>query len=110
MEFWINKSSKGRNYGIFKESIKLEEYFLKLSPKFYTSLAEFRTANHRFPCEVLRWQNIELSERKCHLCDKQDVGDEMYYLLSAPFSPKKESSILNAITMPDQILSNPSIF
>ena len=80
----LNNSSKGRNYGIFKESINLEEYFLKLRPKLYTSLAKFRTANHRFPCEVLRWQNIELSERRCHLCD-DDVGDEMHYLLICPF-------------------------
>ena len=80
----LNNSSKGRNYGIFKESINLEEYFLKPPPKLYTSLAKFRTANHRFPCEVLRWQNIELSERRCHLCD-DDVGDEMHYLLICPF-------------------------
>ena len=51
----LNNSTKGRNYGIFKERIQLENYLLKLSPKFYTLMAKFRTANHRFPCEVLRW-------------------------------------------------------
>ena len=35
--------------------------------------------------EVLRWQNVEISDRKCHLCDKQDVGDEMHYLLICPY-------------------------
>ncbi|MCG8034442.1 MAG: reverse transcriptase family protein [Candidatus Thiodiazotropha taylori] len=80
----LNNSTKGRNYGIFKESIQLEEYFLKLTPRFYIQLAKFRTANHRFPCEVSRWQNVETSENKCHLCNKQDVGDEMHYLLICP--------------------------
>ena len=81
----LNNATKGRNYGNFKERIQLENYLLKLSPKFYTLMAKFQTANHRFPCEVLRWQNIEISDRKCHLCDKQDVSDEMHYLHICPY-------------------------
>ena len=110
----LNKSSKGRNYGFFKESIKLEEYFLKLSLKFYTLLAKFRTANHRLPCEVLRWQYIELSERKCHLGDKLDVGDEMQYLLICPFFSderikhiigiKHDFSFINIRKVPREVL------
>lgn len=95
----LNNSSKGRNYGIFKESIQLEQYFLKLSPRLYTILAKFRTANHRFPCEVLRWQNIELSERRCHLCDENDVGDEMHYLLICPFFYEQRCMFINAIIL-----------
>ena len=51
----------------------------------YLNFAKFRTSNHRFPCEVGRYHNIELSDRKCTLCDKNDVGDEMHYLLICPY-------------------------
>ena len=58
-------SSKHRNYTIFKENIKLEEYFLKLPKFMYECLARFRTGNHRFPCETGRYQGVEYAERKC---------------------------------------------
>ena len=82
----LNESSKGRTYGIFKETIELEPYLTKLPPRLYTPLAKLRTANHRFPCEVLRWHRpkIELCDRLCHLCDQQDVGDEIHYLFICP--------------------------
>lgn len=77
----LNESSKGRNYSLFKDNLNLEQYFLKLPANLYLNLVKFRTANHRFPCETLRWQGIELSERKCNLCEKDDIGDELHYLL-----------------------------
>ena len=78
-------SSKHRNHTIFKENIKLEEYFLRLPKFMYEYLARFRTGNHRFPCETGRYQNVEYAERKCTLCNLEDVGDEMHYLLICPF-------------------------
>ena len=51
----------------------------------YEYLARFRTGNHRFPCETGRYQNVEYAERKCTLCNLEDVGDEMHYLLICPF-------------------------
>ena len=78
-------SPKHRNYTIFKENIKLEEYFLRLPKFMYEYLARFRTGNHRFPCETGRYQNVEYAERKCTLCNLEDVGDEMHYLLICPF-------------------------
>lgn len=87
LQKWTNdlsNSTKGKNYSIFKESICLEPYFLKLLPKSYLSLVKFRTANHRFPSETLRWQGIDVNERKCNLCETNDVGDEMHYLLICP--------------------------
>ena len=35
------------------------------------------------PIETGRWNNIDLPDRKCQLCDKNDLGDE--YLLICPF-------------------------
>lgn len=81
----LEKSSKGRNYSLFKDNPNFESYWLKLPKQMYIDFAKFQTSNHRFPCEIGRFQNIELSDRKCTLCDKNDVGDEMHYLLICPY-------------------------
>lgn len=81
----LEKSSKGLNYRIFKDSINLEQYFLQLPTHLLLSLAKLRTGNHRFPCERGRWQGIELSDRKCTLCNLKEVGDEFHYVLVCPF-------------------------
>lgn len=73
------------NYRIFKSDIQIEQYFLKLPMNSYLNLAKIRTGNHRFPCECGRWQEIDLSERKCPLCNLQEIGDEYQYLLICPF-------------------------
>lgn len=81
----LDKSSKGLNYRIFKDDINLEQYFLQLPKNLYLNLVKLRTGNHRFPCERGRWQEIELGERKCTLCNLQEVGDEFHYVLVCPF-------------------------
>ena len=84
---WHSKleiSSKGKNYQLFKDSPNFEEYLLKLPRQLTINLAKFRTSNHRFPCETGRYNDIEYAERKCRLCDKNDIGDEMHYLLICP--------------------------
>ena len=87
-------SSKGRTYSSFKENIHLEEYFTKLNPKCFINLAKFRTGNHRFPCETLRWVNIEQPDRKYLLCNTKDIGDEMHYLLLCPaFSEERRKHL-----------------
>ena len=55
---------------------------------------KFRTSNHRFPVETYRWVGIPLSERKCALCDKDDIADELHYLLICPhFSAQRSRYI-----------------
>ena len=44
-------------------------------------MVHFRTANHKLPIELGRWNNIEYDERKCDLCDQRSIGDEFHYLL-----------------------------
>ena len=39
--------------------------------------------------ETGRWLNIELSNRKCELCDKDTIGNEFPYLLECFFFPKR---------------------
>ena len=37
------------------------------------------------PVETGRWQNIELDDRKCTICDKNTLGDEFHYLMECHF-------------------------
>ena len=48
-------------------------------------MVRFRTANHKLPIETGRWNNIDLPERKCELCNKNDLGGEYHYLLRCSF-------------------------
>ena len=73
-------SPKGINYRMFKEDLKLENYLLKLPVKKYKLLCRFRCSNFKLPIETGRWVHIPRSERKCNLCDSNDIGDEFHYL------------------------------
>ena len=81
----IQNSSKGTIYQLFKDSIELEKYFLVLDRKQYLTFVKFRTANHRLPIEVLRWESVPINERLCTLCDAQDVADEFHYTLCCKY-------------------------
>ena len=80
----ITQSSKGKNYHIFKENTELESYLKLLPKKLYISIIKFRTSNHKLPVETGRWENIPYGERKCSLCNKNDIGDKFHYLLVCP--------------------------
>ena len=81
----LESSSKGLNYRLFKDSIHLESFFIKLPRSLYIHLGKLRTGNHRFPCERGHWQGLDRNERKCTLCNCLEVGDEFHYLLVCSF-------------------------
>ena len=88
LQTWSSKldtSSKGLNCRLFKDSIRLETYFIRLPRTLYMHLEKLRTGNHRFPGERGHWQGIDLSERKGLVCSRQEIGDEFHYLLICPF-------------------------
>ena len=80
-----SQSSKGRNYNIFKENKEFESYLKLISKQLYSPLIKFRSSNHKLPVEVGRWKNTLYAERKCSLCNKNNIGDEFHYLLICPF-------------------------
>ena len=92
----LQLSSKGKNYGIFKEQICLEKYLTALPRSQYLNIYRIRTTNHRLPIEVGRWHGIALNERKCTLCNKNDLGDEYHYLLRCPFFAAKRKQFIDA--------------
>lgn len=78
----LNESSKGRNYSLFKSEFSFEQYLNILPRNKYLPLIKYRTANHFLPIEILRWQAVDISDRKCGLCEKQDIADEFHYLFT----------------------------
>ena len=87
LQHWSSKlqvSSKGTHYALFKDNISLERYITILHGENLLNMFKFRTCNHKFPIEKGRWENIELSDRKCELCQKNDIGDNFHYLLICP--------------------------
>ena len=54
---------------------------LKVVPRpAYLPIIKFRTANHRLPIETGRYDGTPFDERKCPLCDSDQVGSEKHYL------------------------------
>ncbi|MEW8542872.1 MAG: reverse transcriptase family protein, partial [Candidatus Thiodiazotropha sp.] len=81
----LQNSQKGRNYSIIKQDIVFEKYLITIPRSYWLSLFKFRTDNHKFPVETGRWHAIEYAERKCNLCNLNDVGDNYHYLLICPY-------------------------
>ena len=90
----LSESSKGRNYKVFKEQIEFESYLRLLPRQLYIPLIKFRTSNHRLPVEVGRLNGTPYTDRKCTLCDKNDLGDEFHYLLTCPYFLTERCNLL----------------
>lgn len=90
----LNASSKGKNYNLFKQDLLFETYLTSLNRNLYISMIKFRTCNYRLPVEKSRWENIPMNERKCILCDKNDIGDSFHYLLICPVFRNERLSFL----------------
>ncbi|MEW8548204.1 MAG: reverse transcriptase domain-containing protein, partial [Candidatus Thiodiazotropha sp.] len=88
-------SSKGRNYQLFKDDICLENYLLVLPKNTYIPLIKFRTANHKLPIEKGRWNNIPHEDRKCSLCNTNDIGDEFHYVFICPFFATEREALIS---------------
>ncbi|MEW8548622.1 MAG: reverse transcriptase family protein [Candidatus Thiodiazotropha sp.] len=90
----LNNSSKGKNFNVFKDSIELEVYFKLLPTHLYVNMVRFRTGNHKMPIEIGRWNNIDIDQRKCLLCEKNSIGDEFHYLLECTFFKQARQSLV----------------
>ena len=81
----LHNCSKTLNYCIFKETFIFEQYFDILDEKDFLTLCKFRTTNHKLPIEHGRWNNIPRENRKCNLCNLEEIGDEFHYILNCPY-------------------------
>lgn len=92
----LTRSSKGKNYNVFKDSIQFEPYITALPYKLYINMIRFRTGNHKMPIEIGRWNNVDIDDRKCHLCTTNSIGDEFHYLLQCPYFKRERLRLLPA--------------
>ena len=81
----LQLSSKGRNYSVFKQNLNFGSYFTTLDRNVYLPIIKFRTSNYKLPVEIGRWNNTPFGERKCPLCNLNDIGDDFHYLLKCSF-------------------------
>ena len=67
----------------FKKCFKYEPYLDNLPRHLRTDITKFRISNHCLPIEIQRYRKkrkIRL-ERKCDICNLDECGDEIHYLL-----------------------------
>ena len=81
----LENSSKGVYYSLFKDNLKMENYLINLNKSYTIPLIKIRTRNNFLPIENESWSGIEVSDRKCTLCDTNDIGDEIHFILKCPF-------------------------
>ena len=82
---WQNdvfNSPKGSNYRLFKYDFIFENYLHELPPKHSKIFCKFRTCNFKLPIETGRWEDIPREERKCNICNFNEIGDEYHYLFN----------------------------
>ena len=70
----VFNSPKGISYRIFKQDWKFEDYLDKLGKKDRVTFCRFRTTNHHLPIETGRWNSVNRENRKCTLCNCDDLG------------------------------------
>ena len=89
----VDNNSLCLNYKVFKSSLNMEKYLLKLNPIDRISLSKFRCSSHRLPVIAGRYLQENMS-RFCNLCELNVVGDEYHYLLVCPtFAAERRSFI-----------------
>ena len=90
----LENSPKALNYRLYKQIFEFENYFNILENKDIFTFCKFRTTNTKLPIETGRWNNIARENRKCQLCQENQIGDEFHYIMRCSnFHDKRESCI-----------------
>ena len=75
-------------------------------------LTKFRISSHKLQIEKGRYSNVPVEQRICKMC-KQDVEDEIHFLLESPSLAESRRETLNKIEsqFPNlKMLNNKNIF
>ena len=95
VEEWLNdlaglnmkagETSKLRFYKLFKTSFDKEPYLDHIKDfKLRKIITKFRCSDHSLEIEVGRHKNLNVEERICKLCNKDDVESEAHFLQYCP--------------------------
>ena len=70
---------------MFKSEWNFENFLDILPFKLRKYYCKMRMSNHRLPVEIGRQEGISLNDRKCLLCNLNEIGDEYHYIMKCPF-------------------------
>jgi hypothetical protein len=95
---WENKKigNKLRTYCSFKKNIILEKYLLILNDEQRVLHIKFRISAHKLEIEKGRYIGLKVEDRICQLC-KDDIEDEVHFLLQCPSLQKERWEIIKNI-------------
>ena len=86
--WWTEKMTSIENrklsfFYTYKKTFKFEPYLDTVPRHIRLFTTRLRTSSHNYPIEVLRYNKpvIERQDRKCTICNNNQVGDELHYLL-----------------------------
>ena len=85
----IDQSGVCCNYRMYKINYTLEKYLLILPYSLRLPMLKFRLSNHKLPIHQDRLSAIPRQERKCTLCELNEIGDEFHYIFNCSFPPIK---------------------
>ena len=82
----ISLSSSLYVYREFSSGICMSSYLEKLDnkKKYRKALSKIRLSSHDLNIKTGRHRHIERSERKCLVCDTNDIEDEFHFILTCP--------------------------
>ena len=81
----ISRSSKGFLYQHLIDNFTLQYYLCKPIPSLYKRyISRFRLVSHNLRIEHGRYYNESRFDRKCSLCNLNDVEDEYHFILVCP--------------------------
>ena len=93
-----NNSNKGRSYLALKHSWHPEYYLSVLNDHRTKTLIKLRTANHKLPIEIGRYNETPVENRVCPYCINK-LGDEFHYIMECPkFDKQRKKYIDNRFT------------
>ena len=111
LQIWFNQvsleSEKCFHYKHFGMEYQLKKYFEILQPELWMPLCRFRTGNHKLPVEIYSWNNLykNRNDRKCTICDTNDIGDEYHYIMICPVFKE-----IREIYLPKFYKNRPSVY
>ena len=81
----IKQEGKLRTYALFKTRHCREKYFSMIKkPAILKCFTNFRISSHKLSIEVDRYKNIPVSDRKCRVCNSDNIEDESHFIFQCP--------------------------
>ena len=89
--YWKGQFQESRSNGKLrtlvqvKNNFRFEEYLHVIcNVKHRQAITKLRISAHKLPVESGRYNKTPYNERKCTLCQSDEIGDEFHYLMSCP--------------------------